>query len=136
MVLLSAALLAGCGNSPPTLLGPEPLRTPNGEPNGEGLHGTAIPSDIWYHGHAYSNAGIIAHLKGGGHPVPSFLTPAGLARWAYSDSRGGSLKPMAWSSAFPAYERIGIPAEDAIVADFSLIGDHGSYTLYYRFKRE
>jgi hypothetical protein len=144
VVIVAAAailgpLLVACSSpSPdPSPSGPQPLTTPNGEPKNEGLHGLRIPGDIWFDGHAYGNVGIVAHLQGSGHPAPSFLTPAGLARYAYSDSRGSPLEPEAWGSgAFPVYEHWGVPTQDAVVAEFGLMGDRGFYTLYWQFNRE
>ena len=132
-------LLAACAgpSSAPSPSGPQPLLTPNGEPKNEGLHGQIIPGAIWYKGHAYSNRGIIAHLKGHGRqPLPAFLSPAGSARMAFGlGTKRSPYRPDDRSSLFPVYARTGMSPEAAIVAQMDLVGDRGFYTLYWEFQR-
>lgn len=116
---------------------PTPLQSPNGFPDSEGLHGQMIPAYLWYRGHAYGPGKIIAHLLEGKvpQPLPVFLSPAGVARYAYQKTDNGPMFPGGWDTATPAYVHIGTPAGQAIVAELGLVGQRGYYLLYWEFPR-
>lgn len=136
--LVLTVLLVACSGGAPKPTGPEPLRTPNGAPRNEALHGPCVPAEIWYEGHPYGSTGIIAHLNvRGQQPLPVFLSPAGLARDAYGlGTKSHPFTPGRWDNAFPVYGRIGTPTREVIVAEFDLVGDRRAYTLYWQYRRE
>jgi hypothetical protein len=134
-VVVAALSLASCTGDEPVRRGPETLSTPNGAPKNEGLHGPFVPGAVWYRGHAYANTGIIAHLKGGDQPFPSFLREEGVARYAVGGLHG-PLRAGPWDTALPVYSRVGASASRVLVAQFGLVGERATYTLYYAFRRE
>jgi hypothetical protein len=93
-----------------------------------------IPGALWYDGHAYFGADIIAHQKADDPPLPTFLRPEGVARQAVG--LPGSEEPGPWDTALPVYRRAGTPTSEALVARFTLVGDRSAYVLYWEFRRE
>lgn len=97
-----------------------------------------IPSYLWYRGRAYGPGKIIAHLLASNEPqpLPAFLSPVGVGRYALSKTLNGPMYGDSWRTALPVYVVIGTPAGQAIVAELGLVGQRGYYLLYWEYPRK
>jgi hypothetical protein len=142
LALLAASLLllAGCSQSPSThASGPTPLQTPNGAPPENGLHGMAIPGELFFAGRLYAVDGVFAYVrltdKRPRPPLPAFLQKAGNAVTAGREA--GSSQPVPDSGVgFLVYSIRGASPSRAIVMDVVLVGPRHPYWVFVRYTRK